>query len=131
MKFIQEDKKIGRWTIGYLSLEDGSFLIRERCDNLQDAIKMLHDLNEDSQNKANLNNVDALIGKKYYQLSYDEKLIIADIFKTGRKLGMKLVVNLPKNSDEALIQSLNNGIWGIYEMEHPDAQGIEVQIETI
>ena len=24
--------------------------------------------------KANLNNVDALIGKKYYQLSYDEKL---------------------------------------------------------
>ena len=39
--------------------------------------------------KANLNNVDALIGKKYYQLSYDEKLIIADIFKTSRKLGMK------------------------------------------
>ena len=86
---------------------------------------------EDSQNKANLNNVDALIGKKYYQLSYDEKLIIADIFKTGRKLGMKLVVNLPKNSDEALIQSLRNGIWGIYEMEHTDAQGIEVQIERI
>ena len=70
--------------------------------------------------KANLNNVVALIGKKYYQLSYDEKLIIADIFKTGRKLGMKLVVNLPKNSDEALIQSLKNGIWGIHEMEHTD-----------
>ena len=48
MKFIQEDKKIGRWTIGYLSLEDGSFLIRERCDNLQDAIKMLHDLKENN-----------------------------------------------------------------------------------
>lgn len=84
-----------------------------------------------TMNKHDLNNVDALIGKKYYQLSYDEKLIIADIFKTGRKLGMKLVVNLPKNSDEALIQSLKNGIWGIYEMEHTDAQGIEVQIERI
>ena len=63
MKFIQEDRKIGRWTIGYLSLEDGSFLIRERCDNLQNAIKILHDLNEDSKNKLNLNSVDALKGK--------------------------------------------------------------------
>ena len=70
-----------------------------------------------------------LIGKKYYQLSRDEKLIVSDIFKTGRKHGFKLIVNLPSDADEDLKKSLQNGVWGIREMEHKDAIGLVVQVE--
>lgn len=70
-----------------------------------------------------------LIGKKYYQLSRDEKLIVSDIFKTGRKHGFKLIVNLPSDADEDLKKSLQNGVWGICEMEHKDAIGLVVQVE--
>lgn len=129
MKAVYENGKSGRWVVGYFSLEDGDFIIKGSCDNLQDSLRMLHNLNDNYQDKSNLCNFDILSGKKYYQLDYNEKLIVADIFKRGRKLGLRLVVNLPKDSDKELIQSLNNGVWGIREMEHKDAQGIEVQIE--
>lgn len=72
-----------------------------------------------------------LIGKKYYQLSRDEKLIVSEIFKIGRKHGFKLIVNLPPDADEDLKKSLQNGVWGIHEMEHKDAIGLIVQVEKI
>ena len=72
-----------------------------------------------------------LIGKKYYQHSRDEKLIVSEIFKIGRKHGFKLIVNLPPDADEDLKKSLQNGVWGIHEMEHKDAIGLIVQVEKI
>lgn len=75
--------------------------------------------------------IEELIGKKYYELSEEEKWKVVDLFKQGRKNQVKLIIELPFDADEQLKSRLEMGIWEIHEMNHKDALGVVVKVEQL